>query len=107
MDMLALKELDISGQGIRSLKGLEEAINLDRLQAQDNRLTEIRPLMENVSMGGFQRGARIDVRDNDLDLSEGSPALRDVTTLLERGVLVRFGPTPGATGNADGPPPRP
>lgn len=88
MDMIALRELDISGQGIRSLKGLEVAINLHRLDARKNRLTDIRPLIENTKIGGMRKGARIDLTGNDLDTSKNSPTFQDINTLRARGVIV-------------------
>lgn len=71
-DMLGLTALDMTGQGIRSLSGLEFARNLKTLEASSNHIADLSPL------AGLSKLQYLDLGNNDIaDLS----ALADLTNL--------------------------
>jgi Leucine-rich repeat (LRR) protein len=108
-DMAKLRELSARDASIASLRGLESATELRRLDCSRNRISDLAPLSElkqlnelllernlvadlgpllrNTQVGA---GVRINVTLNCLELSAGSEDRQAVETLMKRGVDVEF-----------------
>jgi Leucine-rich repeat (LRR) protein len=82
-----LVALSISGNLITDLTPLEQLLNLARINLNDNRISDISPLLENRGLG---EGDEIFLRNNSLDLTEGSEDLNNIRILEGRGVKVNY-----------------
>lgn len=88
-DETQLVELDLEALGLvdSDIDFLQEFTNLEVLDLAHNDLTTIAPLTQN---DGFGSGDFIRVVGNLLDLSDGSGAMADVQSLIDRGVRVEY-----------------
>jgi len=81
--LVLLEWLDFSANLVTDIDALENLLRLRHLNASDNHISDISPLLKVPSLCS---GARVDLRENFLDLSEGSPECKDIQALLQRGV---------------------
>lgn len=118
-DVEAIIKLDVSNSNISSIKGIENLKNLeilnlgpeevdgklknsnsindisylsdltalDQLDISYNIIDDISPLLDNA---GLKSGDRIDMRENNLDLSEGSKDLSNIKDLSNKGIEVIY-----------------
>jgi Leucine-rich repeat (LRR) protein len=113
VDMRRLRYLDASLAGIRDLRGLEAATNLEQLLLYDNaisdlsplenlanlneldlagnQIADLSPLVRNAQRGGFGSGDVIYVEDNALDLQDGSADRADIAAILASGADCFYG----------------
>lgn len=84
-NLQSLKRLNLSKNVIRDLTPLRNLLNLTALYLAENRIETISPLVQNTGLG---MGDQVDVTENLLDLSDGSDALLDIQTLINRGVVM-------------------
>jgi hypothetical protein len=84
-----LEYLLLSYNQISDISALALLSNLRDLAITDNQISDISALVANPGLGD---GDRIDIRYNRLDLSSGSDAMRDINTLLQRGVRLEYRP---------------
>ncbi len=91
-DLEELSMLIATGKGIKNLDGLQYAINLEQIDLSGNEITDIAPLVSNSNSGGLGHGDEVDLRNNYLDLSEGSRAREDIDALEANGVDVMYDP---------------
>jgi len=77
------------GNEVSDISILANLINLERLYFRDNEVSDISPLVEN---DGFGAGNFIDMRENQLDLTEGSKDMQNINTLIDREVDVEYQP---------------
>lgn len=84
IDLELLTRLNAAGRGIRSLTGLEGAVNLTALNLSYNRLESLDALLLN---GGLGNGVRIELFGNPLD---ESTLCDDLEQLRQRGVEIGF-----------------
>jgi len=61
--------------------------NLAMLLLNDNQISDLSPLVENSGLG---KGDQVQLRNNNLDLSEGSEDLENIRILEARGVRVEY-----------------
>lgn len=74
---------------VRDIKLLENLTDLSLLYFPNNEVEDISPLVNNPSFGN---GDEIDMRQNYLDLTPDSQSMKDIQTLLDRGVGVEYEP---------------
>ncbi len=84
-----IRQLGIWRNQISDISALAGLTNLEHLDAVVNQISDISPLVANSGLGD---GDSIDIRCNELDLSPGSDAMRDIDTLIQRGVSVTYKP---------------
>lgn len=84
-----LRYLGLEDNGISDLSVISTLTNLATLELQENQLTDISPLL---SSSGLGEGDRVVLKDNFLDLSEGSDDLANIRTLQGRGVELEYEP---------------
>ena len=93
-----LKHLVVFQNNISDLSPLSGLYKLRGVLLRHNNITDIQPLVDNFKVKesgeeiGLGEGDRVNLRDNNLDLSEGSEDLQDIQTLLDRGVEVEYYP---------------
>lgn len=83
-----LDTLHFSGCQVNDISVLQHLPNLDQLFFEDNLVTDISPLVANTSLTDTE----IDMRRNNLDLTEGSQNRQDIQALIDRGCFVIFDP---------------
>lgn len=86
-----LVSLNLAGNRIESIRETENLQNLKYLNLAHNNIRDISPLVKNSEQGGLGWGAVVDLRDNPLDLEEGSQAYQDIARLISGGVTVKYG----------------
>jgi Leucine-rich repeat (LRR) protein len=79
--------LSISDNQITDISPLASLSNLTRLNLNGNKITDISPLVENEGLG---EGDRVLLKDNGLDLVEGSEDMMNIRALEDRGVQVIY-----------------
>lgn len=93
-----LEFLDLHINNISDLSPLSNLHRLQRVNLHHNNITNIQPLVDNYKVKkngekiGLGEGDTIYIYENNLDLSEGSKDLKDIQTLLDRGVEVKYYP---------------
>ncbi len=88
-NLVSLSMVGLSNNQIVDLTPLQGLTNLTILNIDGNEITDISPLVANTGIGS---GNTVDVRENCLDLSDGSSAMLDVQTLAARGTNVLYQP---------------
>jgi len=78
-----------TGNKIEDISSISSLTNLGYLTLDDNRISDITPLVENC---GFGEGDKIDLRHNYLDLTPGSEDMSNINILIDRGVEVSYEP---------------
>ena len=84
-----LQSLYFDENYVKDISVLENLTNLDDLRFYSNQVTDISALVKNEGLGP---GDYISMRDNYLDLTEGSQNMQDIENLISRGVDVRYEP---------------
>lgn len=84
-----LKELEFEYNQVADISALANLTRLRELAFSNNKVTDISALVSNK---GISAGDEVDMRYNHLDLSEGSKNMQDITTLINRGVKVKYIP---------------
>ena len=74
---------------MRDISALENLTSLWNLYFADNKVNDISPLVRNNGLGS---GDIVFMRNNDLDLSQGSEDLKNIEIWIERGVDVYYKP---------------
>lgn len=114
-DVRNLTHLDLTGDPILSLRGLEHARNLyvlrapggqiaslgplsnlrnlDEVNLRGNRLSTVGTLLTMANAGAFDSNSRIDLRGNPLDLDQGTQNYTDLRQIREQGIFIRTAPT--------------
>jgi len=93
-----LRYLSLKDNHISDLTALSELYKIRTLILTHNEITDIQPLVDNYKVKedgektGLVEESRVYISSNNLDLSEGSEDLRDIQTLLDRGVEVEYYP---------------
>jgi Leucine-rich repeat (LRR) protein len=82
LTVLRLEENEIS-----DISSLTFLTKLTDVSLEKNEISDISPLVENTGLG---EGDEVCLRDNNLDLSEGSKDRESIETLEERGVKVAY-----------------
>jgi len=72
---------------ISDISPLQMLINLQSIWLINNQIVDIEPLVENEALG---EGDYLDIRNNLLDLTEGSEDMQNIERLLNRGVEVFY-----------------
>ena len=88
-DFSKLEWLSAADNGVSDISPLSGLSQLADVDLSENLITDISPLVENSGIG---IGDKIELRDNLLDLSEGSDDLANIRTLLGRGVELEYEP---------------
>lgn len=83
-----LKKLDLSHNSIENIIPLVHLTNLEEIDLQGNKISDIWPLVNNKDLDD---GDKLDLRNNYLDLSEGSKDMEAIQTLIDRRVEVEYG----------------
>jgi len=86
-----LVSLNLTGNRIENIREIENLQNLKYLNLVQNHIRDISPLIKNSDQGGLGRDSIVDLRNNPLDLKEGSQAYQDIARLISRGVTVIYG----------------
>ena len=95
VDITALKDLTnltwlcLHGNQIADITTLENLTNLTTLCLHGNQIADISPLVNNSGLGS---GDTLDLCNNYLDLTPGSPDMMDIQALQGRGVNVDYDP---------------
>ena len=79
--------LSISDNQITDISPLASLINLTRLNLNGNQISDISPLVENNGLG---EGDMVLLKDNNLDLTEGSEDMTSIKALEDRGIEVIY-----------------
>ncbi len=82
-----LRELDLEDNEISDLGPLTNLTNLRELDLEDNEISDLGPLVAN---SGLDSGDSVKVHHNNLDLTSGSAAMKDIEALERRGVDVEY-----------------
>jgi PKD repeat protein len=85
-----LENLNVSANHLADLSGLEDLLALEYLDLSDNRITNVSTLLTNSQAGGLGSGHFVDLRDNFLDLTQGSQTMADIQTLIASGLTVYY-----------------
>lgn len=88
-NFINLKELGFSGNQVTDISVLENLTNLKTLWFLQNEVRDIRSLVANE---GLDSESWIDLRNNYLDLTEGSQNMEDINELIEREVFIMYEP---------------
>ena len=88
-NLTKLKELEFEHNQVSDISALANLVMLRELDFSNNNVTDISPLVSNTGIGS---GDEIDMRYNYLDLTAGSKNMQDITTLINRGVQVKYSP---------------
>jgi Leucine-rich repeat (LRR) protein len=86
-----LKSLYFSENQVSDLSPLSNLTNLKSLGFSYNQVSNISPLVRNTGFGSGD-SYYINMRNNYLDLTEGSQNMKDINTLISRGVTVDYRP---------------
>ncbi|WP_418655015.1 leucine-rich repeat domain-containing protein [Anoxybacter fermentans] len=86
-NLIFLSSLDLSSNLIEDITPLKNLNYLEWLNLNSNQINDLTPLVENT---GLNFGDYLDIRYNSLDLTEGSPDLEAINTLIERGIEVDY-----------------
>ncbi len=84
-----LRKLDFQENHVWDLTPLQNLTNLEYLRFWGNQVSDISPLVANPGLG---EGGFVVMLENTLDLTEGSQNMKDINTLIRRGVEVRYEP---------------
>ena len=87
--LTSLIRLDLDGNQITDISVLADMSELGRLNLTGNQISDISPLVANSGLGS---GDRIQLVDNNLDLSAGSDDLKNIEALKTRGSAVDHDP---------------
>ncbi|MFC1981621.1 leucine-rich repeat domain-containing protein [Chloroflexota bacterium] len=82
-----LTGLDLVNNEIRDISSLAFLTKLTDVSLEKNGISDISPLVENTGLG---EGDEVWLRDNNLDLSEGSEYTDNIRALEDRGVIVEY-----------------
>ena len=86
-ELAELTTLRAERSDITDLSGLEYCTNLTGLYLDGNQISDISPLVENSGLGV---GVMIYLRENKLDLNEGSEDIENINVLKDRGVEIHY-----------------
>lgn len=86
-NLKSLKRLNLSLNQIIDLTPLQGLTNLDMLYLAANQIEDISPLVHNTGLGS---GDQVDISENLLDLTAASDDMRDIQTLIDRGVVMIY-----------------
>ena len=86
-NLTSLQDLSFGGTQVSDISALLNLTNLKWLFFYDNQVADISALINNT---GFSSGDTICMGNNYLDLSEGSQNMKDIETLINRGVDVFY-----------------
>ena len=81
--------LSLYGNQIVDISPLSGLTNLENLGLENNQISNIQALVDNSELG---RGDMVDLRNNYLDLTLGSPDMLNIEALQDRGVDVEYLP---------------
>ncbi|MEQ8174503.1 MAG: leucine-rich repeat domain-containing protein [Syntrophomonadaceae bacterium] len=84
VDMASLTLLYAWSKGITDISGLEYAVNLQTLYLFDNQISDL------TSLANLKVLKLVDIRNNNLNLSPGSDAMRIINTLESTGARVSY-----------------
>jgi Leucine-rich repeat (LRR) protein len=84
-----LKRLELYINEIVDISALEGLINLEKIELGNNQVSDISPLVNNPGIGS---GDYVDLRNNYLALTPGSPDMLDIEALQSRGCDVDYEP---------------
>lgn len=84
-----LKKLWFQRNEVSDISCLADLTNLEELWFWDNEVSDISPLVEN---DGFGAGDTINMRENQLSLTESSEDMNNIQELIDRGVNVWYEP---------------
>jgi len=87
--LINLKHLYLSNNAVVDISALSGLTNLKTLSLDLNQIVDIQALVDN---SGITSMDWVDVRYNNLDLTRGSPDMRNIEALEDRGVDVDFYP---------------
>lgn len=93
-----LERLVLVFNDISDLSPLSKLYSLEYVVIAGNPITDIQPLVDNFKVKengekiGLGESDEVNITRNKLDLSEGSDALQDIQTLIDRGVEVEYYP---------------
>lgn len=82
-----LEWLDFGNNNVSNLDPLENLINLKGVYLKGNSISTLQPLIDNSGIG---IGDEVDIRDNNLDIAEGSQDMEEINILKGRGVTVYY-----------------
>jgi Leucine-rich repeat (LRR) protein len=82
-----LIKLDLAYNYLTDLSPLAALVNLTTLDLSRNQIGDVAPLLGNSSLG---EGDQVDLKNNNLDLSENSENMADIRQLEGRGVKVYY-----------------
>lgn len=85
LDVETVRSLSVSGAGVSRLDGLQDAVSLTNLVADNNAISDLSPLLACLAQGGLPSGSYVNVTGNPLS----SEALTNqIPSLLAAGVWV-------------------
>jgi len=87
-----VERLWLQDNEIGDISPLEDLSQLEEVRLELNEISDVSPLVANSDAGGLGAEDFVDIRYNYLDLTEGSDAMDDIQTLLDRGVGVLYEP---------------
>ncbi|MBM4448621.1 MAG: leucine-rich repeat domain-containing protein, partial [Chloroflexi bacterium] len=82
-----LAVLYLSANEVEDVSPLISLAGLQRLSLSQNQISDIAPLLANSGLGD---GDHLDLKGNNLDLSQGFEDMADIRQLEERGVQVEY-----------------
>jgi len=84
-----LKWFRFNDNRVSDISPVSNLTNLEWLIFNDNQVSDISPLVNN---SGIDSGDEVDMRYNELDLTEGSEDMDNINNLIDRGVNVEYEP---------------
>lgn len=90
-NLTKLENVRLSGNKIKDITPLTNLTNLSELYIDQNEISDITALISNSMNGGFSKGYKsINISKNNLDITQGSKAYKDIQTLIGKGINVTY-----------------
>jgi Leucine-rich repeat (LRR) protein len=77
----------IMNNSVEDISILQNLLEIEELNLKHNEISDIAPLVNNP---GLDEGDILDIRFNDMDLTEGSEDMQNIEELQSRGVIVYY-----------------
>ena len=90
-NLTKLEKAILCGNKIKDITPLTNLTNLSELYIDQNEISYITALVSNSMNGGFSKGYKsINISKNNLDITQGSKAYKDIQTLIGKGINVTY-----------------
>jgi internalin A len=89
-NLTTLEIISLEHNNIQNIASITNLINLNYLRLDQNNINNITPLLSCFNQGGFKQDSYIDIRNNNMNIQNGSSNYNVVNTLINNGVTVDY-----------------